>query len=148
MKYFPKIVGKRVYLSPLHPEDYEPFTKRMNDRNVSDGTGATSFITTLTSEKKRLESELNGNDTSYTFSIVKKEDEKLIGSIGLFEIQKVHRCATVGMMIGEVDEWRKGYGSDALNCMLEYAFNSLNFQNIMLNVHDFNEKAKKCYEKC
>ena len=29
--YFPKITGKKVYLSPMNPDDLETYTKWMND---------------------------------------------------------------------------------------------------------------------
>jgi RimJ/RimL family protein N-acetyltransferase len=66
----------------------------------------------------------------------------------LREIQRVHRCAMLGILIWEVDEHSKGYGTDAIQCILDYGFSTLNLHNIMLEVFDFNSKAKKCYEKC
>ncbi|MDR0608337.1 MAG: GNAT family N-acetyltransferase [Candidatus Peribacteria bacterium] len=153
MKHFQKIVGEKVYLSPLHPNDYELFTKRMNDPQITDNTGGSTAITSLLSERKRVEnlatesSNLTGNNT-YNFTIVKKENNEVVGNIGLREIHYIHRTAMLGIMIGERDEHHKGYGTDAMNCILDYAFNILNLNNIILHVYDFNEKAKKCYEKC
>jgi RimJ/RimL family protein N-acetyltransferase len=98
MKYFPKIVGEKVYLSPLNVEDYELFTKWMNDKRITDGTGATSFITTLSSEKKWIEIMTNKND-AYIFSIIRKEDHQMLGTIELREIQSVHRSAVLGLLI-------------------------------------------------
>jgi RimJ/RimL family protein N-acetyltransferase len=126
----------------------------MNDNRITDGTGATNAITTLSSEKKRLENTINGssnhngNNDTYAFTIIKKKDNEAMGNIGLFEIQQNNRTASVGILIGEVDEHSKGYGTDAMKCMLNYAFNTLNLNTIMLYVYDFNEKAQKCYEKC
>jgi RimJ/RimL family protein N-acetyltransferase len=98
MKYFPKIVGEKVYLSPLNPEDYELFTKWMNDPNITDGTGATSFMTTLSSEKKWVEEMVSKSDI-YIFSIIRKQDHQILGNIDLREIQRVHRCAMLGILI-------------------------------------------------
>ena len=36
MKYFPKISRGKVYLSPIHTDDYELFTKWMNDKRITD----------------------------------------------------------------------------------------------------------------
>jgi RimJ/RimL family protein N-acetyltransferase len=84
----------------------------------------------------------------YTFSIIKKEDDTLIGNISLVNIYSTHRRAMLAVMIGDVNEQGKGYGTDAITCLLDYAFNQLNLNTIELHVHNFNEKAKKCYEKC
>ena len=35
MKYFKKIVGERVYLSPINPEDCEKYVKWLNDLEIS-----------------------------------------------------------------------------------------------------------------
>jgi hypothetical protein len=36
MKYFPKISRGKIYLSPVHSEDYEIFAKWMNDSRITD----------------------------------------------------------------------------------------------------------------
>jgi RimJ/RimL family protein N-acetyltransferase len=79
---------------------------------------------------------------------VRKEDNQLLGNISLTEIHPTHRKAILGILIGEIDEHNKGYGTDATKSILDYAFNQLNLNTIELHVFDFNEKAKKCYEKC
>jgi hypothetical protein len=66
-KYFPKIVGEKVYLSPLHPEDYEIFTKRMNDSRITDGTGATCGLITLVSERRWIDEMITKKPYIYLF---------------------------------------------------------------------------------
>ena len=36
MKYFKKLVGERIYLSPRNSEDVEQFTEWLNDFNTTD----------------------------------------------------------------------------------------------------------------
>lgn len=50
-------------------------------------------------------------------------------------------------IIGEEHHRHLGYGTEALNLMLEYGFQQLNFHSILLNVLSFNENAIRCYEK-
>jgi len=146
-KYFPKIVGEKVYLSPLNPEDYEIYTKWMNDKRVVESTlFMEAKVVSLTSEKKRIE-EMSKSD-SYSFSIVKKDDDQLIWTIELCIEHQIHRLGNVGIAIGEVEERGKGYWPDAITALLDYGFNALNLNNIKLDVLDFNEKAIKCYKKC
>ena len=51
-------------------------------------------------------------------------------------------------MIGNKKEREKGYGTEAIKLLLDYAFNHLNLNNIMLELLKTNERAKKCYLKC
>ena len=47
-------------------------------------------------------------------------------------------------IVGQIN---KGYGAEVLNLLLDYGFNYLNMNNIMLNVKSFNERAIACYKK-
>lgn len=54
MKYFKKIVGKRIYLSPMNVEDVEIYVKWLNDFSVTDGVGSSCRVTSLETEKEWL----------------------------------------------------------------------------------------------
>ena len=99
-------------------------------------------ITTLESEKEWLKE----NQNKYNFAIVLKESDKLIGNISLIEVDLVHRNAVLGIFIGDDSNRGKGYGKEAIKLLLEYGFNNLNLNNIMLSVYSFNKRAIKVYE--
>ena len=145
MKYFKKLVGERIYLSPMNLEDSEEFTKWMNDFNVTDYTGRSSSLMTAEGEKAWLSSALNSSEP--LFSIIKLENNELIGNTGLMKIDNIRRTATLGIMIGEDENRSKGYGTEAIRLLLDYGFNYLNLNNIMLEVFSFNKIAIKAYKK-
>lgn len=147
MKYFKKIVGDRIYLSPRNTEDVEKFTKWMNDFEITDYIGRSGSLMSLSGEKRYLE---NDDNPQGVFSIVTLKDDKLIGSIELKGVNNVniHRKATLGIFIGDKEYQDKGYGTEAIRLILEYGFRYLNLHSINLHVFDFNKRAQKCYEKC
>ena len=145
MKYFKKLVGERIYLSPRSIEDAEKFTEWMNDFEVTDYTGRSSQIMSLEGEKKFLE---DNNNPEATFSIITLDNNKLIGTVGLERINHVHRTAALGIFIGDKDYLSKGYGTEAIRLLLDYGFNYLNLHRVELHVMSFNERALKCYKKC
>ena len=55
MKYFKKLVGDRIYLSPRSSEDGEKFTEWLNDFETTDYVGRSHKVLTLEAEKKYLE---------------------------------------------------------------------------------------------
>lgn len=63
MKYFKKLVGDRIYLSPRNAEDAEKFAEWMNDFETTDYIGRSSGVVTLEGEKKYLEN--SNNETSF-----------------------------------------------------------------------------------
>lgn len=147
MKYFKKLVGERIYLSPRNSEDAEIFTKWMNDFEITDYTGRTPTIMTLDAEKKYLENK-NMDLSTTAFAIIDLESDKMIGTLSLEEINYNNRTAVLGIFIGEPEYRSNGYGSEAIKLLLDFAFNYINLNSIRLSVLSCNERAIKCYEKC
>jgi len=143
MRYFKKLIGERIYLSPMNKDDAEIYTKWLNDEEVAVNLGQYAKVITLNNEQKTLE---DMTTDGYNFAIV-KNDDTLIGNISLFRINHVNRSAITGIFIGEKENRGKGYGSEALRLILNYGFNTLNLHNIMLNVFSDNEQAIACYRK-
>jgi len=141
-KYFRKITGERLYLSPFDADDSNIYTKYaewMNDRNVTDTYGGHSSLVSAATAKKTLE-ELQG----YRFAILLTNNDELIGHISIHDIDHLHRHAFIGMFIGDVEYRNKGYGTEAVRLVLDYGFKTLNLHNIMLSVHEDNSAAITC----
>ncbi len=143
MKYFKKIVGERLYLSPMNVEDAETYVSWLNSRNVSDNLGMTASVVRVPGEKEYIESK-KSND--YDFSIV-LNDDTLIGNISLMDVNAFLGKATLGIFIGDESNRSKGYGTEAIKLIVDYGFNVLRLHNIDLKVFSFNERAVKSYEK-
>ena len=145
MKYFKKIIGERIYLSPRNTEDVEIFTQWLNDFETTDYLGRSGMLVTLDFERKYLE---NNSGPDFAFVIVTLEENKMIGTISLEQIDSIDRTATLGIFIGDKDYRDKGYGTEAIRLILDYGFNYLNLNNIQLDLMGFNERALNCYKKC
>lgn len=142
MKYFEKIRGERLYLSPMSEDDLEIYTKWMNDKEITEKLGNYYKNITLSFEKKYLE-----NESGYSFAIVLKKENRLIGNISLMDVNNINQTASLGIFIGDKEDRNKGYGKEAIKILLDYGFNTLNLNNIMLGVFSFNEFAIRTYEK-
>ena len=147
MKFFKKLVGDNVYLSPRNVDEeiIEKITEWLNDFETTDYTGKSASVITIEDEKKYFE---NPKANDCAFFIVRLEDDKLIGTIGLHDIDHINRRATFGIFIGDKNVRNKGYGTEAIRLILEYGFRYLNLNNINLCLMEFNERALACYKKC
>ncbi|MDR0819358.1 MAG: GNAT family N-acetyltransferase [Oscillospiraceae bacterium] len=143
MKYFRKIVGERVYLSPINQDDAEIYTKWMNDPEVALTLGQYRRTITVAGEQNWID-RFSGE---HNYAIVRSEDNTLIGNIGINSIDYVSRTAEVGLIIGEAENRGGGYGTEALGLLVGYLFNTLNTYNVMLYVHADNAQAIACYKK-
>lgn len=144
MRYFKKIVGEHLYLSPMNAEDVQLYTQWLNDASVSDNLGTYAKMISLASEEKAL---ARMACEGQNFAMVLSEGDRLIGNISLMEIDPVSRRATAGLFIGDAENRGKGYGAEALRLLLGYGFQTLNLHNIMLHVHADNAQAIACYKK-
>lgn len=145
MKYFRKIEGERVYLSPINKDDVNIYTKWMNDSSVTDGIGRTSYLFNIDGEKEYLEKKVSNE---YKFAIVEKSSDTLIGNCSIFKIDNICGHGELGIMIGEESFRSKGYGQEAIRLLLSYCFETLNFVSVELSALSFNERAINCYKKC
>ena len=149
MQYFKKLMGDRIYLSPkgVSEESIKKYTEWMNDFNVTDYIGRTDQIVTLTGEKEWLENCAKNTDNR-EFDIVELNSNKLVGTISLEQFSWVNRSSVLGIFIGDKDFRDNGYGTEAINLLLEYGFKYLNLHSIKLDLLAINERAHKCYLKC
>lgn len=143
MKYFKKLVGENIYLSPMDIDDAQCYAKWFNDCYITDNLGATSILSSVQSEQQWIESNIN----NYAFSVITLKDDILIGNCSIMNINHIRQCAEIGLFIGEKSNHNKGYGTEMLKLLLNHSFNYLNLNNIMLRVFSFNDIAIHTYKK-
>ena len=145
MKYFKKLEGKRVYISPMNPEDAEIYTKWLNNSNITQYLSIHNGLVSILGEKDYVE---KFSKIEFHMCIVKKENDEMIGNIALEDMDYKNGTATLGIFIGDEENLSKGYGSEAINLLTEFAFKELRLHNIKLDVYDLNARAQKAYTKC
>jgi len=141
--YFKKLVGKKVYLSPMDINDAEKYAEWLNDLEVIANLSIYGSIINTDIEKTMLEK----LSKEHNYSIINKSTDELIGSCGFIELDHLNQTGEAGIFIGNKNYWNKGYGTEAFQLLLDYGFKALNLHNIMLRVYSFNERAIESYEK-
>ena len=141
------ISGNMVTLRPLSDDDIKLISKWHNDKEIM-----TLFaLTKTTTEEYWLEwfKKIKKDPNVIYFGIVKKEDDKIIGYVHLEQIYWQHKlCRDIGILIGEKDEWSKGYGTEAMHLMITYAFEELDLHRLELMTFDFNKRGLQLWYKC
>ena len=100
---------------------------------------------------ERLEAEFDsstgsgGRDgTSFAIEV----DGVMIGQCALFNLHPVAHRMELGITIGDQNYWGKGYGSEAVQLLVDYGFRHHNLHRIFLEVHARNERAIRAYQAC
>jgi RimJ/RimL family protein N-acetyltransferase len=141
-----KMVGERCYLSPCAPEDAEKWAKWDNDLEVALPLGDEAYTPLPLQKSEEIVADvIRGQD--HVFGIVDLETDELIGRCMLFDLDWVNRRAMLGIVIGEKACWGQGYGQEAVRLLLDYGFNLLNLNSVMLGTFAFNQRALHCYER-
>ena len=142
-KYFEKIPGERLFLSPMHPDDDALITKWFNDPAVAIGLDAYAPMFALLRANETSERRAN----TQTYAIVLREDERCIGYVELMEINQKDGKATMGLCIGEESDRGRGYGPEAARLLLGYAFATLRLHSVQAVVYASNAPSLACCEK-
>jgi len=79
---------------------------------------------------------------------IETPDGKHIGNCSLYNIDERIKEAELGIMIGNRDYWGKGYGSDAVTALLQYAFGDKDMKRVYLKTLAENIRAQRCFSKC
>jgi RimJ/RimL family protein N-acetyltransferase len=145
MAYYKKMVGEKVYLSPISTEEIDTYMRWINDADVTLFMPSLRTQSISTVKERELVDKMAKNELK--FNIIDLETDKIIGNCGFFSENLLHRKAEVGIMIGDKDYWSQGYGADALRLLLDFGFHHRNYHNICLHAVSANHRAIKCYEK-
>ncbi len=75
-------------------------------------------------------------------------DGKHIGNCMFYDIDDNKKRAELGILIGDKEYWDDGYGTDAVNLLVQHIFNITNLERIYLKTLEWNIRAQKCFQKC
>ncbi len=146
MTHYKKLVGEKCYLSPCSSDDAEKWAEWDNDLEVAIPLGDEAYqLIPFEKEQEMMNSAVKG--PMHIFDIIALEQDVLIGRCLLCDVDPVDRKAMLGIVIGEKEYWSQGYGQEAIKLLLDYGFNLLNLNSVMLGTISFNERAINCYRK-
>lgn len=144
-----KIKTKRLLLRPLELKDAESIAENANNLNVSKWLLTMPYPYSLRSAKswisKSGKKKKEKPRKDYSFGIELREEKRIIGGVGLHKVDRYQGRGEVGYWLGE-KYWRKGYGSEALEAIINLAFNRLKLRKLEAGVFAGNPSSGKLLE--
>jgi RimJ/RimL family protein N-acetyltransferase len=136
--------GKLVTLRAFRTDDLEVLTAYQNDVETElSGGGDPPTPTPAETMAEMWERRRAGGDASFVI----EADGKVIGQAGLFGANAVDRTIQLGITIGDKDYWGRGYGGEAVQLLVDYAFRLRNYRKVCLSVLGNNPRAMGAYRK-
>lgn len=137
--------GRLVYLRPLEKADCAQLRPWMNDPEIRGLTG--EAMPTSQVGVEAWFDRIQNDSARVWFVIVTCENHQVIGEAGLLRMFYPWRTTDLSIILGDKAAWGKGYGSEAIILLLDYAFGYLNFHRVSIGVVGSNERALRFYEK-
>lgn len=135
-----------IYLRALEIKDFALTSSWRNDPAVTDLLAGNIFHTSPDREKKWIEEVIMNDRVNIRLGVALKENDKLIGMVNLININWIDRNAEFSILLGDKEEWGKGYGKQATAQMLDFGFRERNLERIYLTVDVDHERAISIYE--
>ena len=144
------IEGARVRLRRLERTDLPTFHRWANDRDVvAWARFSPDHMTSLAALEKSFEKELAGEETDrVTYIIEERTSGRAVGWCVVRTWDRKHVNAGLGIALGEKDLWGKGYGTEAMELLLQIVFDHQGWHRAELGTLAENKRAIRSFEKC
>ena len=147
MKLSNPIVTKRLLLRALESGDaHGPYAKWMRDEEVLRYIEARFRDRDAKSLSAYID-RMNSSPDNLFLGILENKTSRHIGNIKIGPINPNHHRAHIGVIIGERDKWGKGYASEAIEALSEYAFRDLGLHRVEAGCYGRNHASVKAFER-
>jgi len=144
------MIGKRILLRAPEPGDLEVLYAWENDPSVWQISNTLTPFSRYTLEQYILSSQLDIHSSRQLRLMIDLITPagagRPVGTIDLFDYDPLHRRAGIGILINKADRGY-GYASEALELLIDYAFNTLQLHQLYCNISADNEKSLKLFQE-
>ena len=91
--------------------------------------------------------ETNLEPDTIFYAICLKKNDVHIGNIKLWRINQIHKFAEVSILIGLKQYWGKGYATEAIKLLCEYAFKVMRLNKLTAECYALNKGSYHAFTK-
>lgn len=139
----PFLVGNRVYLRALCPEDLDGhYMSWLNDAEVCRYNSHHRFPYTR-SQAEHYVSTVAASRENLVLAVVTKAKDLHIGNIALQNVDAISRSAEFAVLLGDKKYWGRGFGAEAAVLLIRHGFEALNLHRIYCGTFAPNEGMRR-----
>ena len=136
---------RSIYLLKIRAEDVSSrYVDWLNDPEINQYLETRFKQQTLESVHDFV-SNIIANDNEHLYTIRTSADDIHIGNIKVGGINPLHGVGHVSLFIGDKGSWGKGYASEAIRLISEYAFNILKLRKLSAGAYQPNIASTKAF---
>ena len=139
--------GTHISLRALEPEDLDFLYSLENNPDIWEISGTTTPYSRHVLQRYLDNAHRDIYDVKQLRLCICNEADAVIGLIDLFDFDPKNRRAGLGIVILTADERGKGFGSEAITMLSDYAFITLDVHQLYANVIEDNLASIHLFEK-
>jgi diamine N-acetyltransferase len=138
--------GNNIYLRALEPEDLEFVYSIENNENIWEVSNTqTPYSKFLIKQYLKNAHQDIYEAKQFRLAICKNDSNSTIGLIDLFEFDPKNNRAGIGIVIQNEKDRSKGFGKEALDLLIKYAFTKLNLHQLFANIGTKNTASLQLF---
>lgn len=142
----PLYTGKRIRLTSIRAEDLLVYAQWTEDSAFMRLYDASPAVPRSLGRVRGTFEEDDKSSTAFVFAIRTLYSEELIGVCAIDGIQWNHRNGWISIGIGDPLHRGQGYGREAMQLLMRFAFHEINLHRLQLTVFSYNPVAQRLYE--
>jgi len=138
----PVLETKRLALRTARLEDAKAVAALANDRRIAENTARIPYPYKLADAEQFIAGASKKGEAAY---LVTLRDGTIVGACGL--MFREDDAPEIGYWLG-VPYWNKGYATEALHALIDYAFTDLTHDALQAGARVTNPASRRVLEKC
>ncbi|HYI14373.1 MAG TPA: GNAT family protein [Thermomicrobiales bacterium] len=139
--------GERVRLTAMRPDDAAALARWWDDGAFMRLYDSVPAIPRTEAQIAKGIEDHQARDDAYQLAIRRIDDDTLLGQLEFDGISWPHRTTFFSIVILDPEQRGQGYGQEALELGLRFAFHELNLYRVALTVFAYNTRAITLYER-
>jgi len=144
----PILTGDQVVLRPVNVDDAQGLVELLHDPEGRKLTGTHGIVRPGVEERARswYGSRTDQDDQLY-LAITERATREFLGEVVLENLDTDNRSCTFRIALVGPRAYGRGFGSEATALILRHAFEATGINRVELEVHDFNPRARRVYDR-
>lgn len=139
----PILTSERLQMRALRPEDDEAILHFLNDSEVIRYVNRVNLPTKMRAKRMMKEIRISGARLeSIHYGVCLKEQGHLIGMVSFQQWKETKKCAQIGYVFDR-KYWGQGFASEALQKLIWFGFEELDFTHIEAKCYEQNDRSQK-----
>uniref|UniRef100_UPI0032180E99 GNAT family N-acetyltransferase n=1 Tax=uncultured Draconibacterium sp. TaxID=1573823 RepID=UPI0032180E99 len=137
----------KITLRPLEPTDIDLLYKWENNLEIWEVSNTKAPFSRHILAQYLMEAAKDIYETKQLRLIIQNENLEAVGAVDIFDFEPYHQRAGVGILIHDKAYRNKGYATDALHALSDYALEVLGLKQLYANITADNTNSIQLFEK-